>query len=293
MTALDDAVANVTAALRRTGLYRDSIVVFLSDNGGAERGSNWPLRGKKNSVYEGGTRTVAFVHSPKFIPKATAKSRRDNSGDNKNRRGDSRGSRDDGSENNIDSDGKVARGLVHIVDWYPTLLALATNGGCSPNINSDDDGDDYDNNSEDRNNNMPDDGGAVKGNDGDVLALPLDGVNQARHLFSGAPAPRTELIYNINDAMRVTAAIRCTAKKSWYFVQRLWPAFPAFISSFLVLNQSRIFPTMIGIGYSYKRCLHCLLLYLFLQFLSCELQKSRLDIVLSFLSGAQQRSCSE
>jgi arylsulfatase A-like enzyme len=205
VTALDDAVANVTAALRRTGLYRDSIVVFLSDNGGAERGSNWPLRGKKNSVYEGGTRTVAFVHSPKFIPKATAKSRRDN-------RGDSWGRRDDGSENNIDSDGKVARGLVHIVDWYPTLLALATNGGCSPN-SSNDDGDDYDNNTEDHTNNMPDDGGAVKENDGDAPALPLDGVNQARHLFSGAPAPRTELIYNINDAMRVTAAIRCTAKK--------------------------------------------------------------------------------
>jgi arylsulfatase A-like enzyme len=207
VTALDDAVANVTAALRRTGLYRDSIVVFLSDNGGAERGSNWPLRGKKNSVYEGGTRTVAFVHSPKFIPKATAKSHRDS----RSRRGDNRGSRDDGGENNIDNEGKVARGLVHIVDWYPTLLALATNGGCSPN-SSNDDGDDYDSNSEDRNNNMPDDGGAVKENDGDVLALPLDGVNQARHLFSGAPAPRTELIYNINDAMRVTAAIRCTAK---------------------------------------------------------------------------------
>ena len=37
---------------------------------------------------------------------------------------------------------------------------------------------------------------------------PLDGVNQAPHLLGGAPPPRTEIIYNINDALRVTAAIR-------------------------------------------------------------------------------------
>jgi len=176
VTALDDAVANVTAALRRTGLYRDSIIVFLSDNGGAERGSNWPLRGKKNSVYEGGTRTVAFVHSPRFIPKTTTSRRGDN------------------SHKDGDDSGNIASGLVHIVDWYPTLLALAANRGHnSGNSGNSDESEDYKNDLD-------------VGDDEDLQ--PLDGVNQARHLLGDAPAPRTELIYNINDALRVTAAIR-------------------------------------------------------------------------------------
>ena len=55
----------MTAALRRTDQYRDTVIVFMSDNGGADRGSNWPLRGGKNSVWEGGTRTPAFVHYPR------------------------------------------------------------------------------------------------------------------------------------------------------------------------------------------------------------------------------------
>ena len=104
VSALDDAVANVTAALRRHSLYRDTVIVFLSDNGGAERGSNWPLRGKKNSVYEGGTRTVAFLHSPRLKKAALKRSETGN-------------------------EGSVARGLVHLVDWYPTLLSLA-GGDC-------------------------------------------------------------------------------------------------------------------------------------------------------------------
>ena len=47
---------------------------------------------------------------------------------------------------------------------------------------------------------------------GDLPRRPLDGMNQAEHLLAGESAPRTELIYNINDALRVTAAIRYTAQ---------------------------------------------------------------------------------
>ena len=66
ISALDDAVDEVTSALRRTNQYRDTVIVFMSDNGGAEKGSNWPLRGGKNSVWEGGTRSVSFVHYPRY-----------------------------------------------------------------------------------------------------------------------------------------------------------------------------------------------------------------------------------
>ena len=65
ISALDEAVMNVTLALRRVNKYRDTVMVFMSDNGGAEKGSNWPLRGGKNSVWEGGTKSVAFVHYPR------------------------------------------------------------------------------------------------------------------------------------------------------------------------------------------------------------------------------------
>ena len=90
-------------ALKQSDLYENSIVVFLSDNGGPggnwpptmgdyimEYGaSNWPLRGSKLTLFEGGTRTVSFIHSPKYISP------------------------------------RVETGLVHATDWFPTLLSAA------------------------------------------------------------------------------------------------------------------------------------------------------------------------
>ena len=92
VTALDEAVKNVTLALKESGRYRNTAILFLSDNGGAVRGSNWPLRGGKNSVWEGGTRSPAFLHYPGI----KRKFRRQQSSS-----------------------------LIHAVDWYPTLLSLA------------------------------------------------------------------------------------------------------------------------------------------------------------------------
>ena len=68
VTAMDDAVGNITEALKATGLYHNTIIVFLSDNGGGlhSYGSNWPLRGGKGTIFEGGTRTPAFIHSPRY-----------------------------------------------------------------------------------------------------------------------------------------------------------------------------------------------------------------------------------
>ena len=47
VTAMDDAVGNITQALMESELYEKTIIVFFSDNGGSLQFSadNWPLRG--------------------------------------------------------------------------------------------------------------------------------------------------------------------------------------------------------------------------------------------------------
>jgi arylsulfatase A-like enzyme len=136
VTALDEAVKNVTRALKQNKMYRNTVIIFVSDNGGSYRDSNWPLRGRKNSVWEGGTRSVAFVSYPKMAEKWR---------------------------------GRVVNDLVHIVDWYPTVLSLA---GYKEKLEG------------------------------------LDGQDQWLTVASGRPGPRKSLVYNINDALRFTAAIR-------------------------------------------------------------------------------------
>ena len=67
---LDEGVGNVTAALKRRGQWSSSLVVFVSDNGGPTHGNegtasnNFPMRGGKNTLWEGGTRVVAAVRGP-------------------------------------------------------------------------------------------------------------------------------------------------------------------------------------------------------------------------------------
>uniref|UniRef100_UPI00358E78A3 uncharacterized protein isoform X4 n=1 Tax=Myxine glutinosa TaxID=7769 RepID=UPI00358E78A3 len=94
LSALDAAVANITRSLQRHGLYNNSVIVYSSDNGGQpySGGSNWPLRGRKGTNWEGGVRSVGFLHSP-LIP--------------------------------VQHRGVSSNSLVHITDWLPTFARLA------------------------------------------------------------------------------------------------------------------------------------------------------------------------
>ena len=67
---LDTSISSVVEALRSSGRYNNSVIIFLSDNGAREWSEpslpnhNAPFRGGKGTVYEGGTRIPGFIHSP-------------------------------------------------------------------------------------------------------------------------------------------------------------------------------------------------------------------------------------
>lgn len=105
ITAMDDEIGRVVAALDRRGMRENTLVVFQSDNGGPRSAQftgeidmskstipadNGPFRDGKGTLYEGGTRVVALANWPGHI-----------------------------------KPGAIVDQPIHIVDMYPTLASLA------------------------------------------------------------------------------------------------------------------------------------------------------------------------
>lgn len=88
LIAVDKSIQIIVERLKAENKWHNTLILFLTDNGGQPfyGASNYPYRGAKNSVFEGGTKGVAFL-SGGVVYKSFTYS-----------------------------------GLVHISDWFPSIL---------------------------------------------------------------------------------------------------------------------------------------------------------------------------
>ncbi|MCF3109183.1 arylsulfatase [Niabella sp. CC-SYL272] len=66
VTAMDAGIGRIMEALRKAGIEKNTLVLFQSDNGAAQKegGRNQPLRGFKFQEWEGGVRVPAVIRWP-------------------------------------------------------------------------------------------------------------------------------------------------------------------------------------------------------------------------------------
>jgi arylsulfatase A-like enzyme len=78
VSIMDEVVGSVTDAMKRRGMWGDTLVVLTSDNGGASFtgntppfiSNNYPLKGSKGTAFEGGIRVASFVSGGFFARSA-------------------------------------------------------------------------------------------------------------------------------------------------------------------------------------------------------------------------------
>ncbi|XP_077515182.1 arylsulfatase B-like isoform X2 [Amblyomma americanum] len=111
VSALDESVGMVFAALHERGMLGDTVVVFTSDNGAAATSygmyaaSPWPLKGEKQTLWEGGVRVPGLLWTADPL---------------------------------WNGPGSVYERLFHATDWLPTLYEIA--GGSPGDLGPDLDG---------------------------------------------------------------------------------------------------------------------------------------------------------
>jgi arylsulfatase A-like enzyme len=77
LEAMDASIGRVLTSLEQTGQAKNTLVVFLSDNGGTKNSgayNNGPLRDWKGSLFEGGVRVPCMARWPGVIPPGTRSS---------------------------------------------------------------------------------------------------------------------------------------------------------------------------------------------------------------------------
>jgi arylsulfatase A-like enzyme len=121
---MDVAIGRMLGALHQRGVLDDTLVIYFNDNGGPRRFSNAPYRGHKGDTYEGGVRVPCVMRWPGKIKPGT-----------------------------------VVDQMLHVVDFYPTLVRLA--------------------------------GGSLE------QALPLDGRDAWPTITQGKPTPHAEIVHSV------------------------------------------------------------------------------------------------
>lgn len=132
VSVMDEGIGNITNHLKSEGLWNDTILIFTTDNGGQAYvgGNNLPFRGNKGGYWEGGIHGLGFVAGGYFERRKQQQF--------------------------------VNKELIHISDWFPTILEAS---GCHQSSQ----------------------------------APPLDGVSQWKTLVDLKASARQEILHNIDE----------------------------------------------------------------------------------------------
>ncbi len=68
VTCMDEEIGKLLKVVDEAGQKENTIVLFLSDNGGSGNGGNAPLKGAKSSMWEGGLRVPFVMRWPGRVP---------------------------------------------------------------------------------------------------------------------------------------------------------------------------------------------------------------------------------